>query len=62
MKGGDEKRVIYVYPVEWINPKGETHKSDIMINAEFFMGTSFIENREANERTRLYFKDPLKQE
>ena len=33
-----------------------------MINAEIFMGTLFIETREANEGTWLYFKDPLKQE
>ena len=33
-----------------------------MINAENFMGTLFIETREANEGTWLYFKDPLKQE
>ena len=32
MKGGDENGVNYVYPVEWINPKGETRKSNIMIN------------------------------
>ena len=62
MKGGDEKGMNYVYPVDWINPKVETQKSDIMINAEIFMGTLFIETREANEGTRLFFKDPLKQE
>ena len=33
LKGGDEKGVNYVYPVECINPKGETQKSNIMINA-----------------------------
>ena len=62
MKGGDEKRVNSVYPVDWINPKGETQKGNIMINAEIFMRTLFIETREANEGTWLYFKDPLKQE
>ena len=62
MKGRDEKGVNYVYPVEWINPKGETQNNHIMINAEIFMGTLFIETREANEGTWLYFKDPLKQE
>ena len=62
MKGGDEKRVNYVYPSEWINPKGETQKGNIIINAEIFMETLFIETREANEGTWLYFKDPLKQE
>ena len=62
MKGGDEKRVNNVYPVDWINPKGETQKGNIMINAEIFLGTLFIETREANEGTWLYFKDPLKQE
>ena len=62
MKGGDEKGVNNVYPVERINPKGETQKGNIMINAEIFMGTFFIETREANEGTRLYFKDPLEQE
>ena len=45
MKGGDEKGENYVYPVEWINPKGETQKSNIMINAEIFMETLFIETR-----------------
>ena len=62
MKGGDEKGVIYVYPVDWINPTGETQKGNIMINAEVFMGNLFIETREANEGTWLSFKDPLKQE
>ena len=62
LKGGDEKGVNYVYPVDWINPIGETQKGNIMINAEIFMGTLFIETREANEGTWLYFKDPLKQE
>ena len=38
MKGGDEKRMNYVYPVDWINPKGGTLKGNIMINAEIFMG------------------------
>ena len=52
----------YVYHVDWINPKGETQKGNIMINAEIFKGTLFIETREANEGTWLYFKDPLKQE
>ena len=33
-----------------------------MINAEIFMGTLFIEIREANEGTWLYFIDPLRQE
>ena len=37
LKGGDEKRVNYVYPVEWINPKEETPKINIMLIAEFFM-------------------------
>ena len=45
MKGADEKGVKYVYPVDWINPKGETQKSIIMTNAEIFMGTLFIETR-----------------
>ena len=61
-KGGDEKGVNYVYPVDRINPKGESPKCNIMINAEIFMGTLFTETREANEGTWLYFKDPLKQE
>ena len=60
-KGGDEKGVNYVYSVDWINPKGETQKGNIMINAEIFMGILLIETREANEGTWLYFKDPLKQ-
>ena len=62
MKGGDEKAVNYLYSVDWINPKGETQKSNIMINSEIFMGTLFIETREANEGAWLYFEDPLKQE
>ena len=62
MKGGDQKRVSNVYPVERINSKGETQKSNIMMNAEIFMGTLFIETREANEGSWLNFKDPLKQE
>ena len=33
-----------------------------MINAEIFMGTLFIETREANKGTWFYFKDSLKQE
>ena len=62
MQGGDGKRVKYVYPVEWLNPKGSTQKGIIMINAAILMGTLFNETREANEGTWLYFKDPLKQE
>ena len=42
MKGGDEKGVNYVYPVNWINPKDETQKGNITINAEIFMATLFI--------------------
>ena len=61
MKGGDEKRVNYVDPVNWINPKGETQKRNIMVNADFLIGTLFIETREAKEGTWLFFKDPLKQ-
>ena len=33
-----------------------------MINAVIFMGTLFIQTREANEGTWLYFKELLKQE
>ena len=33
-----------------------------MINAEIFIGILFIETREANEWTWLYFKEPLKHE
>ena len=62
MKCGDEKGLNSVYPVDWINPKGETQKGNIMINAQIFMWTLFIETREANEGTWLYFKDPFKQE
>ena len=62
MKGGDKKGVNYVYPVDWINSKGEIQKGNSMINAEIFMGTLFIETREANEGTWPNFKDPLKQE
>ena len=62
MKGGDEKGVNYVYPVDWINPKAETQKGNIMMNAEICIGNLLIETREANEGTWLYFKDPLKQE
>ena len=58
----DEKGVNYIYPEDWINPKSETQKSNIMINADIFMGFLFIEFREANEGIWLYFKDPLKQE
>ena len=60
MKGGDEKGVNYVYPVDWINPKVETQKGNSLIKFEIFMGTLFIEIREANEGTWLYFNDPLK--
>ena len=62
MKCEDEKGVNYVYPVVWINLKGETLKGNIMMNAEIFIRTLFIQTREANEGTWLYFKDPLKQE
>ena len=62
LKGGDEKGVNYIYTVDWFNPKGETQKGNIMINADIFMRTLFIETREANEGKCLYFKDPLKQE
>ena len=62
LKGRDEKGVKYFYPVEWINPKDETQKSNIMIKAEIFMENLFTETREASERTWFYFKDPLKHE
>ena len=62
MRGGDETVVNYVYPVDWINPKVETRRSKIMLNAEIFMGTMFIGTREENEGTWLYFKHPLNQE
>ena len=62
MKGGDEKGVNYIYAMDWINPKSETQKGNIMINAEMFTGTLRIETRIANEGIWLYFKDPLKQE
>ena len=42
MKSGVEKGVNFVYPVDWINPKGETQKSNIMINSEIFMGTFLL--------------------
>ena len=42
-----KKGVNFVFPVEWINPKGETQKTNIMLNAEIFMGTLFIETGEA---------------
>ena len=62
MKVGDEKGVNYVYLVDWINPKVETQKSNVMIIAENFMRTFIFETREATEGIWLYFKDPLKQE
>ena len=52
----------YVYTVEQISPKGEPQKGDFMISAQIFMGSSFIETREAIEGTWLYFKNPLKQD
>ena len=55
MKSGAEKGVSYIYPVDWINPKGEQQKCKFMIITEIFMGTLFIETREANEGTWLYF-------
>ena len=48
--------------MEWINPKGKTQKGNIKINAEIFMRTLFIQTKEANEGTWLYFKDTMKQE
>ena len=48
--------------MEWINQKSEKPKSNIMINAEIFMGTLFIQTRETTERTWLCSEDPLKQE
>ena len=62
MKGGDEKGVNYDYRVDCINPKGETQEGNIMINAEMFQGLFFIETREENERTWLYYNEHLKQE
>ena len=44
-----KKGVNYVHPVDWINSKGETQKSNIKINAELFIGTLFTETREAKE-------------
>ena len=62
MKSGEEKGVNYVYPTDWINQKGEKQKIIITMNAEIFMETLFIQNRETTEGTWLHFEDPLKQE
>ena len=51
MKGWEEKGANSVYPVDWINSKGEKQKGNIMINAEIFMGTLFIQTRERTEGT-----------
>ena len=59
MKCWEQKGVNYVYPEDWINPKGRKQKSNIKINAEIYMGTLFIQTRETIEATWLYFKDPL---
>ena len=61
MKGREEKAANSVYPVDWINSKGEKEKGNIMINSETFMGNLFIKARERTEGTWFYFKDPLKQ-
>ena len=55
MKRGEEKGVISVYPLDWINPKGEKLKG-------FFTGILFIQTMETIEGIWLCFKDPLKQE
>ena len=49
MKGGDEKGVIYIYPVDWIN-KVKKQKGNIMIIAEIFIGTLFLEIMETAKR------------
>ena len=41
-KRREKKRMNYVYPVDWINPKGENQKGNITINAETFVGALFI--------------------
>ena len=51
MKSGEEKGVNYVYPVDRINPIREKQKSSIIINAEIFMGTWFVQNRETTDGT-----------
>ena len=62
MKRGDEKRLIYIYVVDLLNPKEKQQIGNIMINAEISMGTLFLQNKEATKGTLLCFKDPLKQE
>ena len=63
LKGRDEKGVNYVYPMEWINPKGETQKGNIMINAEMLKNrTKQIDNFqffETNHRNLFYTKEAL---
>ena len=44
--------------MNWINPKGEKQKRNIMIKTEIFVGTLFFQTAEG---TWLYFKDPLNQ-
>ena len=53
LKVAEEKGVNCVYPVDWINRKGEKQKCNIMINAEIFKGTLFIQTTETTEGTWL---------
>ena len=47
MKCGDEKGVDYLQPLHWINSKIEQQNGNIMIIAEIFIGTLFIETRKS---------------
>ena len=46
MRSGDEKWLIYVYPVDWIKPKGEKQKGKNMIKAEIVMVIVFTHIKE----------------
>ena len=49
MKGGKHKGSEYIYPVEWINPKGE----------KVFIGIKFCDTIELSDGTWLKFRDPF---
>ena len=59
MKGGKHKGSEYIYPVEWINPKGEKLLGNVLINGEVFIGIKFCDTIELSDGTWLKFRDPF---
>ena len=61
MKGGDHKGSEYIYPVNWVSPKGEKILGNILINGEISIGTIYCDSTERRDGTWLTFRDPFQE-